>query len=71
MLKIQYPDYDLLNQIRFLHSYDKGVYNCVMCGNEVTLDESYSDGGHKLICINCRYEYFKTTSKLIDWLDEE
>ena len=33
-------------------------YTCVLCGKKVSISESSSNNGHKLICSRCSYEYF-------------
>lgn len=34
------------------------IYTCTFCGKKVTLDESVSNRGHRLICTDCMYDVF-------------
>lgn len=33
-------------------------HRCVICKKPVSIDDSYSFGGHMLICIGCFYKHF-------------
>lgn len=55
--------------IRYPHSY---VYHCVLCENETSIDYSYSNKGHKMICIKCKKKIFKDDyTKMYKWIEGE
>lgn len=59
-MKIKYnKKIDNKNIIDFkINLFPRGNYKCVICENETTIDESFSNNGHKLICSACAYELF-------------
>lgn len=43
-----------------LHYYqtEEEIYTCVLCNNLVSLHDSMSNGGDRLICTKCYYDKF-------------
>lgn len=46
---------------------------CVICGSCVSINESYSNRGHNLICNNCFYDekLFNSYDEAYKWVDDE
>lgn len=41
---------------------------CTLCGKKVSIDDSISSRGHRLICIQCVYKYFEGDySAVFEW----
>ena len=34
-------------------------HTCILCGKKVSIDDSISSKGHRLICVQCAYRYFE------------
>ena len=49
--------------------FDNGDFKCVLCKRKVSIDNSYSKMGYKLICSNCLYNKFIFFSKYREWTD--
>ena len=50
---------------------DELRHNCVLCGKKVSIDDSISSQGHKLICMPCVYKYFEGDySAVFEWNEE-
>ena len=43
---------------------------CTQCKKPVSIDESMSNKGHKLICNKCVYRVFGSMEKAYKWLEE-
>ena len=60
-------NYDLENMKMFPKendmATDENKYKCVICGQECSLFNSFSNEGHKLICENCYKEVFNSKYK--------
>lgn len=47
-------------------------HRCVICKKPVSIDDSYSFGGHMLICERCFYKHFNgELHKVNEWKNEE
>ena len=38
--------------------FPNGTYKCVICGKDITLNDSFSNSGDKMACQCCIYEFF-------------
>lgn len=47
-------------------------HTCVVCGNRVSINDSYSDRGHNLICGYCYYDekLFSSRDEAHKWINE-
>lgn len=47
-------------------------HRCVICKKPVTIDDSYSFGGHMLICMRCFYKHFDgELHKVANWWENK
>ena len=50
---------------------DQLRHTCVLCDKKVSIDDSISSRGHKLICIPCAYKYFEGDyAAVFEWNEE-
>lgn len=61
-----FADYGIRNETEKRHT-------CVVCGNHVSIDGSYSDRGHNLICGHCYYNevLFDSCDEAYKWINEK
>lgn len=46
-------------------------YTCVVCNENTSIDESFSNQGRNLICTRCANSKFKSAYDLFDWLNRK
>ena len=53
--------------------YESGEkrHTCVLCGAKVNIDNSASNQGDRLICMNCYYTKFDDWTKARKWIQRE
>ena len=50
---------------------DQLRHTCVLCGKKVSIDDSISNKGNRLICVQCVYKYFERDySAVFEWNKE-
>ena len=50
---------------------DQLRHTCVLCGKKVSIDDSISNKGNRLICVQCVYKYFEGDySAVFEWNKE-
>lgn len=47
---------------------DELRHTCALCGKKVSIDDSVSNSGRRLICVHCVYRYFEGDySAVFEW----
>lgn len=63
--------FDTRNALIFEEYRDKGLYTCIVCEKEVTLDDSFSNRGLNLTCCSCvDSEARKRNKTRIDYINK-
>lgn len=76
MKKIRYnKNIDYINKGKFNKCYmtrDIKEFKCCICRKDVSYKESFSNQGHKLICMHCFKKYFDNNFKDFDeWRNDK